>query len=577
MYYKLTKYTIFKIGVDELKSIIEELGENDEYFDLNNKPLNPPELTTLLNNKDYFNEKIASINLQEMNSISDFLNYLFFKKLDSIANIYSFFTKFTKDEDKIYFEQIYNLVSQKNKNINNKMVVAYINKNYKDIFTEKYHKYQLPEVTLSLIAPVQSGINRDVFAFLSKRYNYLLLEHFQDFQCKFENDPELFDMLFNRKDLEEIQELSLDHVLSIFYSIHNKSKSNLKDIVKQIIEQIVIDIEYKYRQNLNFMETRELFIFQKSCNQVYDFLKKIKHYKANTLYEINLQIDKKVTEEIKTHGHRFEYKIPLESIINELKGIQDYPRKMLSITHEHEEFGMKSMLAIESQGPQGLHYLIGSNIPHDEYFTFSHQQTIHLILSIGSKIISTIWHDEEFFSNYIGWYAYTLNFISDKINLSNKLGDDIELLYTMLQPVILCDDEKNKDLIPFCYGAGMYICTLIENLLRSVYIWLKKDQMYIATNSVKLKMLLSENNDEMANIFGKGHLKNLSFFLITIGENRIGWNIRNSLAHWSEIDKHNLNSTMVAKLMYLYTDIVNTLFLYFLNLNEDDSHNNTSI
>ena len=70
----------------------------------------------------------------------------------------------------------------------------------------------------------------------------------------------------------------------------------------------------------------------------------------------------------------------------------------------------------------------------------------------------------------------------------------------------------------------------------------------------------------MIKIFGEDHLKNIIYFLNTVGDKKIGWNYRNLLAHWVELKKSNINSMLVAQLLYLYTDIINTVFWYFLSL-----------
>lgn len=138
----------------------------------------------------------------------------------------------------------------------------------------------------------------------------------------------------------------------------------------------------------------------------------------------------------------------------------------------------------------------------------------------------------------------------------------------MLQPVILSDDDDKKSLSPFCYGAGMFICAMIEKILRILYVYFLKNGMYVPSTSATLGSLLSPNSQDMIKIFGEDHLKNLSYFLCTAGDKKVGWNIRNTLAHWVDMKSENINSILVAKVFYLYTDIINTIFSYFISLSE---------
>ena len=118
----------------------------------------------------------------------------------------------------------------------------------------------------------------------------------------------------------------------------------------------------------------------------------------------------------------------------------------------------------------------------------------------------------------------------------------------------------------------MFICAMIEKLLRSIYLHFIKDKQYVPIYVATLGNLLRSDNSEIVNIFGDSHIKNLEFYLLLSGKDKIGRNLRNSLAHWVDLDKQQLNSFLVAQLFYLYTDILNTVFLYFQNSNQHVSN-----
>ncbi len=86
--------------------------------------------------------------------------------------------------------------------------------------------------------------------------------------------------------------------------------------------------------------------------------------------------------------------------------------------------------------------------------------------------------------------------------------------------------------------------------------------------------LLSENNPHMVDVFGKTHIKNLSFFLQQTASTNVGQNIRNRLAHWANISPSLINISFVAKTLWLFTDILNTIFWYFLKDNIGENENN---
>jgi hypothetical protein len=68
----------------------------------------------------------------------------------------------------------------------------------------------------------------------------------------------------------------------------------------------------------------------------------------------------------------------------------------------------------------------------------------------------------------------------------------------------------------------------------------------------------------MVDIFGENHIKNLSFFLQKISPSNVGQNIRNSLAHWASVSTEAMTPFFMAKMLWIFTDILNTVFWYCL-------------
>lgn len=86
------------------------------------------------------------------------------------------------DEDKQAFQAISNIAKEQCDCIGNGLIIQFINKSYEEIFAEKYHEFSLSQITIELIIKFQGGINREVFRYLARNYNYLLIYRFQDFQ-----------------------------------------------------------------------------------------------------------------------------------------------------------------------------------------------------------------------------------------------------------------------------------------------------------------------------------------------------------------------------------------------------------
>ena len=58
----------------------------------------------------------------------------------------------------------------------------------------------------------------------------------------------------------------------------------------------------------------------------------------------------------------------------------------------------------------------------------------------------------------------------------------------------------------------MLCCSLIEKLLRIVYIDHNQSVIYISEDKTTLGILLETNNSSNFSCFGKNHLKSLAFF-----------------------------------------------------------------
>ena len=265
----------------------------------------------------------------------------------------------------------------------------------------------------------------------------------------------------------------------------------------------------------------------------------------------------------------FSFEIPTERILKEIKKSKknlNWQFSMLSLTHSIDKTNSTlkciSRLAVASKGNQGLIDFASSNIPSDDYFTRSHQEWLRVSMSVGAATVHAIWHDQELYPDFIQWHISFLSFISKQICCTEDLEEDMKILVSMLQPVLLSNDRDKEALKPLCYGAGMFICAMIEKLLRSFYIYLLKNKIYVPPTSATLGALLSEHNQEMVNAFGEDHLKNIAYFISTVGDKKIGLNIRNSLAHWIGMHATDLSSMLIAELFYLYTDVVNTLYWY---------------
>lgn len=534
-------------------------GSNDlgTYYDLN----------TIADNTSLFLRLIQETDIDSLTTMENYLDYLCLRKLSNFQELLPLIKPEAETERQLIYS-VTLVAEEKYRQVTADMVVLFINNHYVEIFEKQYNGFQVSAVSLDLIAKFQSQIDKDVFAYLAQNRSDLILANYDEIHQRIEQESALFSLLFPEGTLAELVTLGEHRILDIFSSILAGKQPKVKTVVETIVNQAIVDIE-DIIKHLPDSDSREILEIESIFKPFFQFLQKIKHPKANVFHAYSLEIEERLGEYLQKHGQEFRQEIPVNEILALLKRAPNWEIQILQITHNVniQACIIESRLAHPSEGKRHLSDFVSSNLLQDDYFTASHQHWLDAYLSVGGATILGIWHDQELFPNCLCWYKSILKYIGDNIGNGNTLTDDIDLFYAMLQPVILSDYKENAVLKPLCYGAAMFICAMIEKLLRSIYLHFIKDKQYVPISVATLGNLLRSDNSEIVNIFGDSHIKNLEFYLLLSGKDKIGRNLRNSLAHWVDLDKQQLNSFLVAQLFYLYTDILNTVFLYFQNFN----------
>ena len=146
----------------------------------------------------------------------------------------------------------------------------------------------------------------------------------------------------------------------------------------------------------------------------------------------------------------------------------------------------------------------------------------------------------------------------------NDLLYDFEMMVNMLLTIKANSSSGEAVLTPLCYSASMFMCGFLEKMLRMTYEYEARGKKYFSTDRATLGQLLNETNSYMVNIFGIDHIRNLMFYIGTVGDKQIGKNLRNALAHLTGNIEKQLTIGFVAQIMWIFTDIVNSVFGYYL-------------
>lgn len=551
-----------------MMSIQEQMREkhihlSTRYYGINNLTTGW-EIQEIIDNTDLFGNLFEQNPLVSLETRDDYLLYLYSRKISSMIEVVPLLLQ---DDHKTIISQLVDEAIKASDRISNGMLVKFINSHIEEIFDVEDSSSDIRHTTLDIIAAFSHGISEDVYEFLCREYGYLILDRFDSFEKVFEMYPCLFSGMFPTGSLDELEGFRFETILGIFAHIWNKDHTNLKATVERVIPVMCSDAEKLADEK----EYRLIMTNERTLARMYAFLNTIKHPRANDFLILHKKIEKQLEESLEENGQLFSYEIPVGEIIKQYRSTTNWEIRLLSITYSAELQGEKvsfaSRLSKDEKAKSKLMDLVSSNIPTDDYYTLSRQQMLSIISSIGEGTLLGIVKDKELFGDYLSLLFSAITFISETLKCEEeKLQEDVQIIGNMLNLVVSNAERSEEILVPFCYSTCMFLCALSEKLLRVTYIALVGGNKYIPIDYIALGQLLNKDNSELKSVFGEIHLKNLAFFFLQVGEKRVGYNYRNSLAHWKNIDKKAVCPQLVLRLLYLFTDIINTIFWYCYEL-----------
>ena len=269
----------------------------------------------------------------------------------------------------------------------------------------------------------------------------------------------------------------------------------------------------------------------------------------------------------------YSFTIREDEMVKEATRLASLPNKhmrVLSITHGYPPSASNNWLhlhnLLESDDLPEAHTVLDAFScinPTNEYFTFTRQSQLLVYFEHIRIFAHVILRETPWLKDVMETQKEMMAFLHQKLGITEGLIVDSCILEGMIRAINFGDDYRTM-IQPSCYGASMFICAMIEKLLREVWKALDGGKHDIPQGSAALRTLLEDSSGGFRNIFGENHLRNLSYFLCNVGkDNSIGFGFRNRLAHWDEIGAQALSSGLVAFLYYLYQDILNTLVIHF--------------
>ncbi len=515
------------------------------------------DIKAIIDNNQFFVDVLSNNKLEGINSKEEYEFYLFCLK---ISNLLEVIDNITTDENKELVQTCCNLASEAINSIDKGDVIRYIINSYEVLLSSGFENHDIKEITINYICKYASGMPVEVFNYIADEYGYLYVDRFDDFFTTLEENPELFDKVLGTYSFDELR---LKKVLAIWKAIKRKKDSSLKDIVDKYN-----DVLYEWINKRAATATKaNIYAVNNDVNAYHEYLHSTKDIKANEFNSVKKRINKMCDEEVYRSGQVFKQSIPVGDIVEHWRESQLGIAKLFFITHNQQINGKRASSLSLHTVKQTIIDLIQSNLKTDGYFTSSHLMKLSGIELVSKATLMGLLHNEDTCQEL---YSLLLSSIATCfIQTETEEKDFINDINVFLTSLDLINHNKTTEFMEnsLNYGFCMYICALLEKILRSVYYNLARQEIYVELDGITLKDMLNDGNVYFKKIFEEDHLRNLRYFLLTDGETRIGKNLRNNLAHLNGISVKDVTFDLSLTLLWLFIDIVNSILLFYMEKN----------
>lgn len=532
------------------------------------------EMEQIAGHEDCFLQVMNKVDLTQFREIGDYLNYLFVKKLDYLGTYANAIDK--NEEAKKKIERVCNVAKEHLQRLNKRALLSFLNGHYREIFSVSCDTevFVWEETMAEIVAFQNGGISLDVFTFLLEEHPARLRWSFNNLWKKFEENPHWFKKLCTGEAKETCCNLYsfITNYSGIFTSIWRKKDSKLKQCVEETVREIIKLIRHFVDKAIS--ESNEdialtMFLVIRGDKLLRDLQWQSPIVEAKQLQELTIRHNAPSNPFWK----KVSFTICEDEISRMATELAKHPNKyvrVLALTHGYQPSCSNAFLrlcsSLDGDPRENANPVLDSfsNMdPVDDYFTSSVQLLLRISLVHIRIFALLILREAQWMNDIMETQREMLHFLHQKVGLPVELVTDGIVLEGMMRSINFGDDYRGI-IQPSCYGAAMFVCAMIEKLLREVLGVLDGGKHEVPQGAAALRTLLEDSSGIFQNLFGEHHRRKLAYFLCHVGEkSSIGFGFRNRIAHWDGIGVNCLTSEMVAFLYYLYQDVLNTLFVHF--------------
>lgn len=503
----------------------------------------------------YFNEKSFDIN-----NIDDYIDFLFVDMCSKLSEMIPFVREDIKE--KIDTEVKY--LTDIRKKYKNSACNKYIKDNFNVILNiedlKKYdlRGYEIVDITLDYIKDNFKVFkeSKNIYQYIVENYAYKIFYKFNEYRNIFDKYPELYNTLFSKDILKGQMYTKISHLEDALKVIKNQNITLYNETIKLILEIIK---ERSFNTNIervmytfnDIKATRKLFerIGEKLYIEVYDEEKK-----QETI----------LNEYIHKNGHKSSFEINIKDFVSVYENKEiNWEIKSLMITHGMHNKKMSSRFEsiLSKKREKNLIDFVSTNIPTNEYFTYSVQNELSIMMMFGKLMIRYMLVEDDRFDELMNYlFAGVANYI-EKFNIDiPNIEDDFNMISFTLKNLVNENKRKEQDKLIiqlWNYNAIHLIVGIFEKIIRELYYENVQVKKYVPKSNLTLENIFKA--EEIEDMFGQANKKAFQYFLTS--DNFIGNNLRNDICHYNNNISEICTLDNTLTVVYLLLTLTNELLL----------------
>ena len=529
------------------------------------------EIRSIVENRDLFESLYSTYPLDCVSDINSYYYYLLTRKIFRMGElVHNPDVLFSEQKDADLLAKLSDDAEAVTRKTSDS-AIRYINKHAEDIFSDEKHGSELKYISVDLIIECQERINYSVFEYLCQNFRSLIIRRFGELRETFLKYQDLFTELFPSGHLDLKNPFGLQDVLDVWRHEY-RTNSPFSPVLDHHVDELCNDVietlsEHRKPGDESILQTQPV------VKAVSLFLLQINGRQKERFLQFASFADYRLLQYLSAHRHFHKFRVPdRDEGFKRRKFIDPYRCKLTALTHQTGQLtvgrSFESFLEMFSEGQTA-----------DSTYDLS-EKCENYLLDLGefnAVNFLMILNDPAAYEDYIQKVMKEIQFISGSACLSDdSLQGDVSMMFGALCIMVHlmhdCDDGERE---AACYGAAMFLCALTEKLLRLFYLHNPPSNSgNINPDKLTLnKILRLRDRSPMTSAFRIDHRMGLAYFLITVC-NGAGRNFRNKLAHWrTDMSPGLLLPSFTSRLLWLFTDVLNSVYLYYepVNSSQTDS------